>query len=209
VGRPWGFNHWAPQTETASGRGASSWWFKGSSHTFTWVRCTHQPSPWIGDWGFFLFTPVIGGGKPDRNPVSFWEPRGAALKPYLLDATIAPNNVRIELTPTDHAAVVRVTFPTRVTPKRVCFADAQWSGGLITPPGSNWKESGGAERGAFISGVTTVVHQDRIRVNNFKMHVHIEAPDATEVKELKLHTVHVYHTHVITYHISHITHTQR
>jgi hypothetical protein len=24
------------------------------------MRCTHQPSPWIGDWGWFLFTPQIG-----------------------------------------------------------------------------------------------------------------------------------------------------
>ena len=35
----------------------------------------------------------------------------AVIKPYLFDATVAPYNVRLELTPTDHAAVLRVTFP--------------------------------------------------------------------------------------------------
>lgn len=59
VGRPWGFNHWAPQTKDG-GRNTGSWWFKGSDHTLTWMRCTHQPSPWIGDWGYFLFSPQLG-----------------------------------------------------------------------------------------------------------------------------------------------------
>jgi putative alpha-1,2-mannosidase len=108
VGRPWGFNHWAPQTRDGS-RHTGSWWFKGSDHQFTWLRCTHQPSPWIGDWGWFLFSPQIG--PITRNPVHFWEPRAAVLKPYLLDATVAPYGIRMELAPTDHGAFLRVTFP--------------------------------------------------------------------------------------------------
>ena len=134
VGRPWGFNHWAPQTKDGS-RNTGSWWFKGtliltlhqirsismhhivftgSDHVLTWLRCTHQPSPWIGDWGWFLFTPMLG--ELTRNPMHFWEPRAAVLKPYLLDATVAPFSIRIELTPTDHCAFVRITFP------QVCMA---------------------------------------------------------------------------------------
>jgi putative alpha-1,2-mannosidase len=59
IGRPWGFNHWAPQTKEGN-RHVGSWWFKGSDHSFTWMRCTHQPSPWIGDWGYFIFSPQQG-----------------------------------------------------------------------------------------------------------------------------------------------------
>ena len=78
--------------------------------------------------------------------------------------------------------MVRVTFPVRSTPKRVCFADARWTaGGAVDKAG--WKESGGANRGAFIAGVTGVVHQDRIRVNNFQMHVHVESPEAQGVSD--------------------------
>lgn len=47
IGRPWGFNHWAPQTKQQDSR-SGSWWFSGNDHTLHWLRCTHQPSPWIG-----------------------------------------------------------------------------------------------------------------------------------------------------------------
>jgi hypothetical protein len=33
--------------------------FAGSQHEFHWIRCTHQPSPWIGDYGWFLMGPQV------------------------------------------------------------------------------------------------------------------------------------------------------
>jgi putative alpha-1,2-mannosidase len=84
IGRPWGFNHWAPQTRDGN-RNTGSWWFRGNDHVLTWFRCTHQPSPWIGDWGWFLFAPQVGN-HGDRNPTMFWEPRAAIIKPHLFDA---------------------------------------------------------------------------------------------------------------------------
>jgi putative alpha-1,2-mannosidase len=86
VGLPWGFNHWAPQTQRQDNRG-TSWWFDGNQHAFSWIRCTHQPSPWIGDWGWFLFAPFVGG--MDMNPTAWWEPRAAVVKPHLIDAHLA------------------------------------------------------------------------------------------------------------------------
>lgn len=49
VQTPWGFNGWAPTTALNSG----SWWFDARASNLYGVRCTHQPSPWIGDcaWG--------------------------------------------------------------------------------------------------------------------------------------------------------------
>jgi putative alpha-1,2-mannosidase len=88
TGMPWGFNHWAPQTQRQDNRG-TAWWFDGNAHQFHWIRCTHQPSPWIGDWGWFLFGPQVGGNSPDMNPVSFWEPRAAITKPHLFEAHVA------------------------------------------------------------------------------------------------------------------------
>jgi putative alpha-1,2-mannosidase len=126
ISRPWGFNHWSPQTAAQNAR-SSSWWFDGNQHTFTWMRCTHQPSPWIGDWGWFLFTPIIGGVTD--NPTLYWEPRGATIKPYLFDAILAPHNIRIELTPTDHSSIMRVTFPSTNEDKKVCFHQASWDKG--------------------------------------------------------------------------------
>ena len=105
VGMPWGFNHWAPQTRE-EGR-AGSWWFNGNDHVLTWLRCTHQPSPWIGDWGYFLFIPLMSTVE-ERNPVQFWEPRAALIKPYLLDAIVAPWGIRMELAPTMHGAYLPI-----------------------------------------------------------------------------------------------------
>ena len=59
VGLPFGFNHWSPQTIDENPY-SGSWWFHGNDHKLTWLRCTHQPSPWIGDWGYFAFTPQLG-----------------------------------------------------------------------------------------------------------------------------------------------------
>ena len=86
TGMPWGFNHWAPQTQRQDQRG-TAWWFDGNSHEFHWIRCTHQPSPWIGDWGWFLLGPQIGG--MNMNPQYFWEPRAAVMKPHYFEANIA------------------------------------------------------------------------------------------------------------------------
>eukprot|EP00929_Paragymnodinium_shiwhaense_P080801 TRINITY_DN42160_c0_g2_i1.p1 TRINITY_DN42160_c0_g2~~TRINITY_DN42160_c0_g2_i1.p1 ORF type:complete len:954 (+),score=230.99 TRINITY_DN42160_c0_g2_i1:73-2934(+) len=118
VARPWGFNHFAPQTND----GNSAWWFRGDAHEFHWMRLTHQPSPWIGDWAWLLFGPQMGGRVDE--PVMFFEPWGAYIKPHSFDATLGPDNMRVQLTPTMHGAVMKVTFPSfnpRRIPKRICF----------------------------------------------------------------------------------------
>ena len=126
VGRPWGFNHWSPQTNP----GRSSWWFSGNDHQFRWIRCTHQPSPWIGDYAWFMWAPQMGPMTSD--PVGFWEPRAAVMRPYVFDATTGPDGMRIELTPSMHGAIMRVTFPAfnpHNLDKRVCMRldDSEWN----------------------------------------------------------------------------------
>eukprot|EP01035_Chromulina_nebulosa_P020976 gene20976-27183_t len=111
IGLPWGFNHWSLQTIEDRGQRTGSWWFSGSAHSLSWLRCTHQPSPWIGDWGWFLFTPMIG--EITRSPMYFYQPRGSIIKPYLLDLILSPNNIRVQLSPTNHCAALKVTFPTK------------------------------------------------------------------------------------------------
>lgn len=168
IGMPWAFNHWAPQTKP-DGR-SGSWWFGGNDHSLTWLRCTHQPSPWIGDWGWFLFGPQIGNGV-NRNPLHFWEPRAAKLKPYLFDATVAPHSMQIELAPTMHGAILRVTFPSRsdVGEKRICFAGSQWTGHGSSP--NSW-----------ITGVNEKVAHERMVILNFGLHMRAESAAAYEVE---------------------------
>eukprot|EP00418_Pyrodinium_bahamense_P091758 CAMPEP_0179028794 /NCGR_PEP_ID=MMETSP0796-20121207/9724_1 /TAXON_ID=73915 /ORGANISM="Pyrodinium bahamense, Strain pbaha01" /LENGTH=903 /DNA_ID=CAMNT_0020724937 /DNA_START=160 /DNA_END=2868 /DNA_ORIENTATION=- len=116
--------HWSVQTNN----GQTSWWFGGSDHEFHWIRLTHQPSPWIGDWAFLCFGPQMGGRV--EEPVMFFEPWGAKIKPYVFDATLGPDNMRVQLTPTDHGAILKVTFPAvnpRRYEKRVCFKLPPWN----------------------------------------------------------------------------------
>lgn len=169
VGMPWAFNHWSPQTRDDS-RFSGSWWFSGGDHTLTWMRCTHQPSPWIGDWGYFLFSPQIGG--LDRNPHHFWEPRGATIKPYLFDATVAPHGIRIELAPTMHAAILRVTFPSaHLAEKRICFAQAEWMDQGNSPA-------------PYITARSLQVHHERMIISNFAMHIRAESSSATSIESM-------------------------
>ena len=172
VGRPWGFNHWAPQTRDGN-RNTGSWWFHGSEHKLTWLRCTHQPSPWIGDWGWFLFGAQISNNiHGERNPVTFWEPRAATIKPHYFDTTVAPLGIRMELTPTDHGAILRATFPksTDRGKKRVCFAEASWS-----------HEESASDN--TITGYTDKVKQDRMVVSHFHMYIRAESDTAVEGKD--------------------------
>ena len=158
VGRPWGFNHWALQTND----GMSSWWFNGNDHEFRWIRCTHQPSPWIGDYGWFFVGPQMGPFT--TKPTGFFEPRGAYLKPHLMDFHTAPDGMRVELAPTMHGAALRVTFPAAQTQheKRVCFrlggggGDGFTQGGGTTARFKTNRNSGGApafDHHAFVDAV--------------------------------------------------------
>jgi predicted alpha-1,2-mannosidase len=198
VGYPWGFNHWAPQSRENS-RGVGAWWWRGSEHRFTWLRCTHQPSPWIGDWAWFLFGPQMGGTSRDanRNPTYFWEPRAATIKPHYFDASLAPNNMRVELTPSMHGAMLRVTFPEQKDTKRICFTGqgAEWhqhgmsdSTDYKFKPGSSNNDfdeiiSKPAANKPYIKGRANQVHIERLIVANFNMHVRIESDDAIDTED--------------------------
>src|ERR671928_2124625 len=54
VSRPWGMTAWTPQTD--EGR----WAFSYRAHKLQGIRATHQPSPWMGDYGQFTLMPQIG-----------------------------------------------------------------------------------------------------------------------------------------------------
>lgn len=52
---PFGHTHWSIQTDHHS-----SWFFHPDHHKFQGFRATHQPSPWMGDWGQIVFMPFVG-----------------------------------------------------------------------------------------------------------------------------------------------------
>ena len=56
VAHPWGMNFWTPQTEPHD----SKWIYSYNSSSINGFRCTHQPSPWMGDYGAFSIMPEVG-----------------------------------------------------------------------------------------------------------------------------------------------------
>ena len=56
VAVPWGMNFWSPQT----GENGSGWMYTYKDSLIRGFRQTHQPSPWINDYGTFSIMPVWG-----------------------------------------------------------------------------------------------------------------------------------------------------
>eukprot|EP01069_Polyplicarium_translucidae_P012519 Polyplicarium_translucidae@DN5285_c0_g1_i1.p1 len=114
VGLPWGQSHWAPET---GGEHQGNWWFNNDIPKLAGVRCTHQPSPWISEWGNFRVETGYEDEGWDRaqpyNPdddASIWSPYhfGADL---LGMATEEGGNARVDLTASSHGAIIRFRWP--------------------------------------------------------------------------------------------------
>ena len=119
VSTPWGFNGWSAFTNVDD----SQWWWNNDQRNFVGIRCTHRPSPWISDWGHFTFLPMMVGGAntgySSTNTYQIYDPNSktSVWKPYHF-ATELPSSgnengvLRLELAPSNHAAVTRVVYPT-------------------------------------------------------------------------------------------------
>src|SRR6478752_7145461 len=53
---PWGMNFWTPQT----GNMGSGWQYTYNADKIKGFKQTHQPSPWMNDYGQFAIMPVTG-----------------------------------------------------------------------------------------------------------------------------------------------------
>lgn len=110
VGRPWGTNFWTPQT----GRNGDGWIYSYDATRIRGIKQTHQPSPWIGDYGDFSIMPVTSGMVYDENERASWFTHKAeTAKPYYYKVYLAEHDVVAEVTPTEHAAEFRMTYPGR------------------------------------------------------------------------------------------------
>ena len=103
---PFGMASFCLQTEV---RGS---WFYHPDHEFTeGVRLTHQPSPWIGDYGTFIMMPQNDSvAKKAAWAWSGYRIGDSVQAPDYLKLTFLRSNSLFELTPTERGAAVRVTF---------------------------------------------------------------------------------------------------
>jgi len=110
IALPWGMNFWTPQT----GKMGDGWAYTYDADKIRGFKQTHQPSPWINDYGQFSIMPVTG--KPVFNEderASWFSHKAEIAKPYYYRVYLADHDVVTEITPTERAAIFRFTFPER------------------------------------------------------------------------------------------------
>ena len=108
IARPWGMNFWTPQT----GKMGDGWQYTYTANKIRGFKQTHQPSPWINDYGQFSIMPVVGKPEFDENKRASWfAHKGETARPYYYKVYLAEHDVVTELTPTERAAMFRFTFP--------------------------------------------------------------------------------------------------
>jgi len=105
---PWGMNLWTPQT----GKNGSGWQYQYNAHKIVGFKQTHQPSPWMNDYGEFSIMPVTGHLAIDEKARASWfSHKTEIVKPYYYKVYLADADTRTEITPTERAAQFRITFP--------------------------------------------------------------------------------------------------
>lgn len=104
---PWGMNFWMPQT----GKMGDGWAYTYHSDKLRGFKQTHQPSPWINDYGQFAIMPVTKSVKFKEDDRASWFSHKAEIaKPYYYSVYLADHNVTTEITPTERAAAIRFTY---------------------------------------------------------------------------------------------------
>jgi predicted alpha-1,2-mannosidase len=108
VGLPWGMNYWTPQT----GKMGNGWAYTYDADRIRGFKQTHQPSPWMNDYGQFAVMPVTGAKRFTQDDRASWFSHKAELaKPDYYRVYLADSDVTAELTPSERAAQFRFTFP--------------------------------------------------------------------------------------------------
>lgn len=104
---PFGMAAFAPQTESNV-----QWYFHPDSHSLEGIRLTHQPSPWIADYGAMVFSlqnKKLSGADGGQR-WSGYKPEDAVLTPYYLKVRFLRSRADFELAPTERGAVIKAVF---------------------------------------------------------------------------------------------------
>jgi predicted alpha-1,2-mannosidase len=136
---PHGFNFLAPVTDA----GSRSWIYNYSTDNnaenlpeLQALAISHEPSTWINDREVFQMMPGAGtaGEAPDMTRTGralAFSHRGEVARPYYYGVTFE-GGIKAEMTPTDHAAVMRFTFTGKTS--NLVFDNMNDNGSLVLDP---------------------------------------------------------------------------
>lgn len=106
IALPWGMNFWTPQT----GRMGDGWQYTYTANKIKGFKQTHQPSPWMNDYGEFSLMPVTGLRITENDRESWFSHLAEVAKPYYYSVYLADYDVTTEIAPTERSACFRFTF---------------------------------------------------------------------------------------------------
>ena len=108
IAMPWGMNFWMPQT----GKMGDGWSYVYWADKIRGFKQTHQPSPWINDYGQFSILPITGKPEFDQDKRASWFSHKAEIAtPYYYRVYLADYDIVAELAPTERACAMRFTYP--------------------------------------------------------------------------------------------------
>ena len=108
ISRPWGMNSWTPQT----GKMGDGWQYTYSAKKIRGFKQTHQPSPWINDYGQFSVMPMVGDSIifDEDKRASWFSHKAEQAKPYSYSVYLADYDTEVEFAPSERAAAFSVKY---------------------------------------------------------------------------------------------------
>lgn len=126
IGVPFGMNYWTPQTA----KNGDGWQYTYSAKKISGFKQTHQPSPWINDYGCFSLMPMTGKPVIDAlKRASWFSHKAEKALPNYYSVYLSDYDVLTEITSTSRAAKIRFTFGDSDT--SLVLIDAFHKGGYV------------------------------------------------------------------------------
>lgn len=108
IALPWGMNFWTPVT----GKMGDGWTYRYDAHLIRGFKQTHQPSPWINDYGQYAIMPVRNTANVDQNRRASWfSHKSEIARPYYYQVYLADHDINAEIAPSERAASLKFTYP--------------------------------------------------------------------------------------------------
>ena len=109
IALPWGMNFWTPQT----GKMGDGWCYTYDAEKIRGFKQTHQPSPWMNDYGMFNIMPECGEDYifDEAKRASWFSHKAEVSKPHYYKVYLADYDIVTEVAPTSRAAIFRFTYP--------------------------------------------------------------------------------------------------
>lgn len=129
VARPFGMAHWSMQTAAEGG-----WFFHPANPKLQGIRLTHQPSPWIADYGAFTLMPQAGPcALPAKMRASSYRRAESVLRPDFLKLRFLRGNIGMEMTPTERGALFVFQFSGEGTNRLILEPEKGESSATVLP----------------------------------------------------------------------------